>query len=115
MLEADFYGGFRLIEIDGGGDTTLLLSSKRVQAFSKVNGEAVILPDARTLKLGGPYFFIMNIKPLTGPTALRVRDSLSTLLFSLSANRASLMSLLDNTTQAGVWGGQTRSVVYIGS
>lgn len=63
---------------------------------------AVVLPDAQLyMNPGGPIFIILNI---SGTFAVAIEDDNGgTVLGSLGANASAIISLADNTTQAGTW------------
>jgi hypothetical protein len=63
-------------------------------------GQAVTLPAANSLGLGGPQFILDNTK---GTYPAGIRDNTGTLVMSIAPGGEAYVSLKDNTTQGGIW------------
>ena len=63
-------------------------------------GQSVTLPDATTLSVGAPKFYIDNSK---GGYPVGIRDSAGTLLRGVAAGGTAYVSLESASTAAGVW------------
>ena len=102
ILEADFYGGSKATSFSSG-NILLLKSSKRFQLFDPQPGgvKKVLLPDARTLELGGPRFCIANIHTTAVDFSLRTAGDV--LISTMFNETAAVLSLADNTTLDGIW------------
>jgi len=96
VSEEVFYGGAIFQSISS--DFTVYIS-KRVWNISSTVGLSVLLPDARTLKVGGPCFYIINI----GSNLFTIEDNTGSSLNVAGANVAYIIALHENTTQAGTW------------
>jgi len=82
-------------------DLFLFIVSPRVQTVNpSSNFLKVSLPKATDLKLGGPWFFIMN---RSDTFTLSIRDFLDNELFQLPPEEAVTLSLLSRTSQGGAW------------
>ena len=88
-------------------DYTLVLQRARAWAIENtVPGSAVVLPDARTLRLGGPQVAVLNAAALL---YVGVKDNVSGVLLptggagSLTPGDVVFLWLVDNSTRAGVW------------
>jgi hypothetical protein len=100
ISQADFYGG---ADIDAtlSASRTLVCGSGRVQALTpQFAGIDVSLPDARTLRLGGPHFYVLN---LSGSYSLEIRDADGALLETLAANKIAGCHLVAQANAAGAW------------
>lgn len=81
------------------GMTTLTSTATLLKITPASYGVAVTLPDATTCTLGGPLHIIDN----KGAYPVRVLNSAGTLLGFIFAGVVSHVSLIDNSTAAGVW------------
>jgi hypothetical protein len=81
------------------GSTTLTSTPTLLQITPASYGIAVTLPDATTCTVGGPLHIIDN----RGAYPVRVLNSAGTLLGFIFAGVVSHVSLIDNSTAAGVW------------
>lgn len=98
MSEEVYYGGAIFKSITG---TLQTHSSVRVWTITATVGPHIInLPDARILKTGGPYFYIIN---LAGSNDISLRDKANIVLETVSAGELVLCALIDNTTIGGKW------------
>lgn len=80
--------------------TALTVSSSRVQGVAMSSDyQSVTLPDATTLRTGGPLFVITN----TGNRTFGVRSNGGTLLTAVPAGATAELYLRDNSTAAGSW------------
>lgn len=105
ISDTTFFGGAIFQSISAALD---LYIAKRVWTVSATAGQLVRLPDARTLKTGGPYFYIINI----GSNTFTVRDNTNVLVINpLGVNEAAILALADNTTRAGKWFNLSRALV----
>jgi hypothetical protein len=88
-------------QVTSGTNLTLTSSSNRVQSINMTAaGLNVTLPDATTLSTGGPTYILSA--PLGGNT-YTVRSNGGGAQGSIAAGAALVISLVDNTTAAGVW------------
>ena len=105
ISEEKYYGGAIFQSISASLD---LYISKRVWTIEATAGQFVRVPDARTLKTGGPYFYIINI----GSNTFDILDNINVIqINSLAVNSMALMSLADNSTRAGKWFKFSRALV----
>lgn len=81
------------------GMTTLTSTATLLKITPASYGVAVTLPDATTCSVGGPLHIIDN----RGAYPVRVLNSAGTLLGFIFAGVVSHVSLIDNSTDAGVW------------
>lgn len=81
------------------GMTTLTSTATLLKITPASYGVAVTLPDATTCSVGGPLHIIDN----RGAYPVRVLNSAGTLLGFIFAGVVSHVSLIDNSTAAGVW------------
>lgn len=81
------------------GMTTLTRTPTLLKITPASYGVAVTLPDATTCSVGGPLHIIDN----KGAYPVRVLNSAGTLLGFIFAGVVSHVSLIDNSTAAGVW------------
>lgn len=79
--------------------TTLTSTPTLLKITPASYGVAVTLPDATTCSVGGPLHIIDN----KGAYPVRVLNSAGTLLGFIFAGVVSHVSLIDNSTAAGVW------------
>lgn len=70
-------------------------------------GREVILPDARTLRLGGPQFILLNID---ATHSIAVKDGSGTALVTLAAQEGVILGVSKIDTIAGKWGVHKRSL-----
>lgn len=85
------------------GTMALTAASARVQALqAESEGQAVQLPDARTLATGGPLYYLVSVSE-TCANAIAVRDGAGANLFTLEHGKAATLTLLDNSSPAGLW------------
>ena len=92
-----FFGGAIFKSISS---TLVLYPAKRVWTIEDTVGSITVrLPDATTLKTGGPYFYILNI----GPNQFNVRDGTDIILAIFGTNKSLTIALAQNGTTAGIW------------
>lgn len=96
-----FYGG--AYDFDIAVDTFIFPIMGRVQVINATaSGKKVKLPDATTLKKGGPIFYIYN----DGANSFEVTDNAGGSLspaINLATNEVGTVCLVDNSTAAGEW------------
>ena len=81
--------------------TTLTASSAGYQQTQMTAiGQSVTMPDATTLSVGTPRYYIDNSK---GGYPVGIRDSAGTLLMGVAAGGTAYVSLESASTAAGVW------------
>ena len=99
----------RFSEHMGGGreqtitvDLQLRNGDKRVQTvWASGTGLAVKMPDATTLRLGGPHFYVLNIGDVN---SFDIEDASGALLVSAVAiNKTAILTLRGNSTVSGDW------------
>ncbi len=85
-----------------GGTTTLTVSSPYFEQFTGTGatGQTVVLPDATTM-MRGQEFFITNRSSGTG--VLTVNANGGGLIQTAVADTQTIVTLMDNSTSAGVW------------
>ena len=106
ISQAAFFGGADVADVSA--DRTLVCGSKRVQALTpQFSGPDLILPDARTLRLGGPQFYVLN---LSGSYTLPVKDGGGSVLTTLAAGDAAICALVEQADAAGTWAVQERTI-----
>lgn len=90
-------------------DVTLKAGWERVQTLEPdASGRKVVLPDARTLRPGGPQFVLINID---ATESLEVEDAAGgTVIAALAAQEGVFLGLADATTLAGTWSKDVRSL-----
>lgn len=96
LLDAEFGGAGPTITTP----TALTAASARVRpvAMTAVN-QAVTLPNATTLQLGGPQFVLPN----TGSFPVPVRDTSDNLITVIDPGGLAELHLLSNVSSAGAW------------
>ena len=98
VSEEDFYGGAVYNNISA---TLNLHPSKRVWTITATASQVVKLPDATTLKNGGPYFYVINV----GSNDFDLQDNDGNVLHTVAQATTDLVlcAMADNSTVAGVW------------
>ncbi len=98
ISEETFYGGAIFQSISA---TLTLYPSKRVWIIQATASQVVKLPDATTLKEGGPYFYIINI----GSNDFDLQDNDGNVLQTVAQVTTDIVlcSLENNSTSAGQW------------
>lgn len=82
------------------GSTTLAAAYLYVPVAMTAFGNAVTLPPANSLATGGPQYIFDNSK---GAYPFGIRDNAGTLVMAVAPGGIAYVSLVDNTTVAGVW------------
>lgn len=99
MITQDTYYG-RSQAISQGSDITLGFGYRLNILTLTAVGLSVTVPDARKLKKGRPCIVISK----QGGNAFAVKDNTGgVLVASLTTTQVLMMSLIDNSTQAGTW------------
>lgn len=94
--DTKYFGGG--IEINLGGDPILKFPHGRVHNVNQqVIVESYLMPDTAGLKLGGPYFYILN----TGIFTFTIRTNLGSAILFLNPGEGTCISLFDNTIDKG--------------
>lgn len=96
-----FFGGSRHVTMTG--DIVLVPQDKRVQVFAPDGAHNISLPDATTLRKGGPQFYLLNASATHN---LLIRDDGGTILAvgeGLFLRDACVVLLSDNSTSNGIW------------
>jgi len=96
--QADFFG--RGISESITSDKTLVNKSDRVQFLDPDSGRTVNLPDATTMRLGGPQFYICNN---SGSNTLDVDDDGGSLVVTIPVDSAALIILDKQNDANGLW------------
>lgn len=97
--EAEFFGG--AFEVSISADYTLHPLQARFYVINATTGGLnVDLPDARTLSLGGPQFYVVSTN---ATNSIQLRDAAGGNVVSLAQDEIATLLLEDNSTQAGVW------------
>ena len=83
------------------GNTTLTAASAGYQYIATtVLGRSITLPDATTVTIGSPKFYLDNT---SGGYPVGIRNSAGTLLMGIAAGGAATVSCQSISTAAGVW------------
>jgi hypothetical protein len=98
ITQADFYGGSEYST--PSGDRTLKATSKRVQVVNPSVSVSVILPDARTLSLGGPSFYVLHT---AAAGTVTVKDGSGSGLIVLDPGYGCVVALSRGDDAAGDW------------
>ena len=96
VSDTTFFGGAIFQNISA---TLNLHPYKRVWTITATASQIVKLPDATTLRTGGPYFYVINI----GSNSFDLQDNGSTVLDTVAVNEVVLCALANNSTAAGQW------------
>lgn len=104
VSDTTFFGGATFRSISA---TLNLKAYKRVWTISATAGQSVVLPDATTLRTGGPHFYVINI----GSNSFDLEDNDNTVLETVAANELVLVALAVNSTAAGIWFTLRRALV----
>lgn len=81
-------------------DVVLHAGSKRVVMLNATTtGLNVDLPDAQTLHLGGPHFYLLNV----GSNTITVRDDGANTVHSLAGSKAVILGLVQQDDADGMW------------
>lgn len=106
MNQRQFFGGS--IRRDLTQDATLVIEEGRLQVFNSTGGatRSLVLQDARGYRLGPRLVTVVN----EGDQAIAVRRSDNTFLGGIASGQAATIGLTDNTTAAGVWTLDVRTV-----
>lgn len=105
---ATFFGGSRT-DATMSADVELARGSKRVQALTpQFSDLSVYLPDARTLRLGGPQFVVLDE---SGAEDLAVLDAAGGSVVTLSPGEAAVLYLAAQDDAAGQWVSHVMDVV----
>ncbi len=109
IAQATFFGGAR-DHTDATAEVVLKRGTPRFRHVSQgTPADAFFtLPDATTLRRGGPHFAIANTD---ATEAVEVNDFEGNLVVSIAAGAAAVFYLHDNTTPAGDWRYRSRTVV----
>lgn len=99
-----FFGGAIFQNISATLD---LHPYRRVWTFTSTASQSVVLPDATTLRTGGPYFYIINI----GSNAFNLEDNDNSVLEAVAASELVLVALAVNGSAAGTWYTLRRALV----
>lgn len=86
-----------------GSNFTIAPGGRLVRVVAGAGSLKGNLPDATRFKKGHPHFYILN----GGATAFDIADFGGNVLQNLTAFKVAIVSLLQNTTQNGVW------VIYV--
>ena len=82
-------------------NTTLTAASPGYQPIAMTAlGKSVTLPDATTVSVGSPKFYLNNA---SGAYPVGIRNTSGTLLMAIAAGGTAFVSCQDITTAAGVW------------
>lgn len=92
------YGGARYQTT--GSTINLVSNDARVQVILPTAAIQCRMPDARTMKTGGPCFYLINV---AGAQSMTFRTTNGTLMSVLLANQYAHIALVDNSTAEGVW------------